>query len=104
MTKQQMRIGIIILTIITAVIHFSLVDPQFILNGLGYLALLAALYLPIAFLSQYRHTIRWVMIGYTALTVILYFVFNGSSAFGNILGLIDKVVEVLLIILLYLER
>lgn len=43
-----LRAGIIILVLGTASIHLTLnfPDPVFILNGLGYLALLAALYLP----------------------------------------------------------
>ena len=43
------RIGVVLLTLTTATVHLSLLfpDPAFILNGLGYLALLAALYLPI---------------------------------------------------------
>jgi hypothetical protein len=44
----------------TAIIHLylglSFGDPVFVLNGLGYLALFAALYLPIAQLAQYRNT------------------------------------------------
>ena len=45
-----LRIGVILLTVGTAVIHLYLGlqgFPLFILNGLGYLALLAALILPI---------------------------------------------------------
>ena len=44
------RAGVVLLTLIAAVIHLSLLfpDPAFILNGLGYVMLLAALYLPIA--------------------------------------------------------
>ena len=43
------RGGVILLTLIAAAIHLSLLFPDtaFILNGLGYLTLLAALYLPI---------------------------------------------------------
>ena len=38
------RIGVVLLTLTTAAVHLSLLfpDPAFILNGLGYLALLAA--------------------------------------------------------------
>ena len=43
------RGGVIVLTLIAASVHLSLLfpDPAFILNGLGYLMLLAALYLPV---------------------------------------------------------
>jgi hypothetical protein len=93
--------GIILLTIATAVIHFSLLFPDvlFILNGLGYLALLAVLYLPIPQLANYRHGVRWTLLGYTALTVILWVIMGSRTS----LAYLDKAIEVLLIILLWLE-
>ncbi len=53
------RAGVVLLTLIAAVIHLSLLfpDPAFILNGLGYVTLLAALYLPIAKLAPYRRLV-----------------------------------------------
>ena len=53
------RLGIIVLTVVTAIVHLYLGFrglPLFVLNGLGYLALFAALYLPISQLAQYRNT------------------------------------------------
>ena len=93
--------GIILLTIATAVVHFSLLFPDvlFILNGLGYLALLAMLYLPISQLANYRHGVRWTLLGYTALTVILWVIMGSRTSFAYI----DKAIEVFLIILLWLE-
>jgi hypothetical protein len=93
--------GIIILTIATAVIHISLAFPDviFILNGLGYLGLLAALYLPLAFLADYRSLIRWILMGYTALTIILWVIFGARTP----LAYVDKAIEVVLIILLWIE-
>jgi hypothetical protein len=103
--------GIILLTVITALIHFSLAYPAithlrvsflsilFLLNGLGYLALLAALYLPIAPLAGYRAWARWVLMGFTALTVILWVIMGGRFS----LAYIDKVVEIALIVLLWLD-
>lgn len=97
----SLQIGVIGLTLITAVIHFSLLfpDPLFILNGLGYLGLLAGLY----FLPQtapFRSQVRWLFIGYTALTIILFFVMNSDRP---PLGLFDKAVELVLLVLLYLD-
>ena len=45
-TNTVLRVGIALLTLATALIHLQLnfPDPAFILNGLGYLTLLAALY------------------------------------------------------------
>lgn len=96
-----LRLGVIVLTLTTAIIHLylgSLGLPLFVLNGFGYLALLAALYLPIPQLTPYRSTIRWVLVGYTALTIVLWLLITGGAS--TAIGYIDKIVEVLLIILL----
>lgn len=96
-----LRLGVIFLTLTTAIIHLylgSLGLPLFVLNGLGYLALLATLYLPIPQLNPYRSSIRWVLVGYTALTIVLWLVITGGAS--TTIGYIDKIVEVLLIILL----
>ena len=98
------RLGIIVLTIATAIVHLYLGFqglPLFVLNGLGYLALLAALCLPIPQLAPYRNLIRWALVGYTALTIVLWLVITGGAS--NATGYIDKVVEVLLIVLLVAE-
>jgi hypothetical protein len=95
------RASIIMLTLATALIHLQLnfPDPVFIMNGLGYLGLLAALYLPLPQLSRYRNLTRWVLIGFTALTIFLWVLF-GARIF---IGYIDKVIEVALIALLLLD-
>ena len=93
------RTGIILLTLGTALIHLQLnfPDPVFILSGLGYLALLAALYLPR--LARYRNTVRLVLIGYTALVIFFWVLFGARIPIGD--G--DKVIEVALISLLILD-
>lgn len=97
------------LTLAAAVIHlilgFGVVGdpfPLFILNGLGYLVLIVALYF-IPQLADKRALVRWVLLGYTALTFVLYFVFNWPDIWGP-LGIIDKLIELILIILLWLDR
>jgi hypothetical protein len=94
-----LRAGIVLLTLATAAIHLQLAfpDPVFILNGLGYLSLLAALYLPR--IARYRNAVRWVLIGYTAAT-ILFWILIGER---TLIGYIDKAIEVALISLLLLE-
>ncbi|MCG3206736.1 MAG: hypothetical protein FOGNACKC_00335 [Anaerolineae bacterium] len=106
MKQQNVRIGllqwgIILLTIATALVHFSLLFPDvvFILNGLGYLTLLAALYLPLPQLAGYRRMIRWALLGYTALTIVLWLIMGSRI----LLAYIDKTIEVILIVLLWLE-
>jgi hypothetical protein len=103
-TKVQLgplQAGVIILTIATAIVHLSLLfpDPLFILNGLGYLALLAALFLPISQLAGRRGLVRWTLLGYTALTVVLWVIMGERGA----LAYVDKVIEVVLLVLLWLE-
>jgi hypothetical protein len=100
------QVGIILLTLTTALIHFYLnvlmgkIDPLFTLNGLGYLVLLAALFLPLPFLARYRPLIKWAMVAYTLVTILAW-VFLGARDF---LGYFDKLVEVGLLILLLLHK
>ena len=98
------RLGIVALTIATAIVHLYLGLqglPLFVLNGLGYLTLLAALCLPIPQLAPYKNAIRWLLVGYTVLTIVLWLVITGGAS--NATGYIDKVVEALLIVLLVAE-
>lgn len=99
--SNTLRVGIVVLTLITAIVHISLIFPDavFILNGLGYLTLLAALYLPINRLVPYRRVLRWALIGYATLTVALWLAIGERSA----LGFITTADEVALITLLVLE-
>ncbi len=101
--------SIIALTVITAVVHLLLAFANgmpvgmlpilWLLNGIGYLVLLTALYLPsLAIIQPY---VRWVLIGYTALTVILWIVIT-HAAFDPF-DFTDKLVEIALIILLVVE-
>jgi hypothetical protein len=96
-----LRAGIATLTLATALIHLQLnfPDPVFILNGLGYLALLAALYLPIPRIARYRNLVRWALIGYAALTIFLWILLGARTP----IGYVDKVIEVVLISLLLLD-
>jgi len=96
-----LRTGIVALTLGTAFIHFSLnfPDPGFILNGLGYLALLAALYLPVPWLVRYRNVVRWILISYAALTILLWILFGDRT----LIGYTAKAIEIALIALLLLD-
>lgn len=101
-SRQTVMIGIIVLTVATALIHLYLGFqgfPLFVLNGLGYLGLLAALYLPVPQLAQYRSIARWVLLGYTVLTIVLWIVMGAR----NFIGYSDKIIEVALVALLLLE-
>jgi hypothetical protein len=71
----------------------------FDLNFVGYIVLVAALYLP--FLQRFQTIVRWLLIIYTAVTVILWYILVGSHP--NTIGIVDKVIEVVLIALLLVE-
>lgn len=100
--RDPLAVGIIVLAAGTAAIHIYLGlsgFPLFVLNGLGYLALVAALYLPIAPLARYRSAVRWVLVGYAALTVVLWVLVGARNA----IGYADKLIEIALISLLLME-
>lgn len=108
MTTSQNRvsllsIAIIALTLATAIIHVALAIPvgllMFYANALGYVALLAVIYLPFPAFDRYRRPARYALIAYTAVTVL------GWVAFGDrsIIAYIDKAIEVALIALLFIE-
>lgn len=106
-SNQQIHYGVLLCTVMTAVIHIYLSfqfvkspDAVFLLNGLGYLALVAALYIPFAALSPYRTPLRWLLIAYTALTIVLWILFGARTA----IGYIDKLIEIALIIFLWLDN
>jgi len=95
------HIAIILLALATAVIHIMLAIPSnmimFYLNGAGYLLLTVALFLPQ--LKSMRATVRWALIAFTAVTVL------GWVAIGNrnTIAYLDKLIEVALIALLWLD-
>lgn len=70
-----------------------------IANGAGFLVLIA-LFLTTS--GSTRRTIRWILLAYTLITLIGYFVLGGG--FDNTVALIIKAIELLLAILLLLDR
>ena len=94
------RVGVVLLTLIAAVVHLTLLfpDPAFILNGLGYMTLLAALYLPIPKLAPYRHLVRWAMIGYATLTLLLWAAIGMRTPVGYFTAADEAALIVLLVI------
>ncbi|WP_420629005.1 hypothetical protein [Candidatus Leptofilum sp.] len=104
--QQKTIVG---LTVATALIHIVLgvlaggtFLIMFLLNGLGYLVLMAALYFLPQFAAQ-RSLIRWVLLAFTAVTFILYFVFNWPDIWSPI-GIVDKLIELALIVLLWQDK
>ncbi len=116
--------GIIIAVIITAVLHllagFDKIlfpegpDPLFILNGLGYFALLGAYFLPIPFFQERHKMVWWVLFLYTTVTIIAYLVIwvgfyvirDGVAFFSHdsIYGVPSKITELILLWLLWSDK
>lgn len=100
--------AIILLAVATALIHLTLaflfpggVDPIFLLNGLGYLGLIVLLYWPVPALARYRNIVRWVLIAYTATTIIIW-LFPQIGA-RSPLAYVTKAIELALIICVWLD-
>ena len=100
-----------LLTAATGILHllvgFHIIGPDgttswlLVLNGVGYLVLLWLFWTSD---GSRRGTIRWLLLAYTLITLVGYFLINGSGGFQFTLGLIIKAIELLLIILLFLDR
>jgi len=107
MNRSTLRAVILVAGLITALVHLVLlnvamgtVDPLFTLNGLGFLALLAALFLNLPVVSKQRALVHWVFMGFTAVTVAAWVVMGRPY---TPLGYATKVVELVLIAALYLH-
>lgn len=124
-TFGPLQIAICVLSFVTAVIHIYLgvitqimvaTQPEataaaggaasltffavlFYLDALGYIVLTVALYLPA--LARFRRLIRWALIALTAATIIAYFALIGGNY--DAMGIGDKIIEVVLIVLLVME-
>ena len=106
-----MKALIALLTAATGILHllvgldvmggFDPINWILVLNGVGYLVLLWLFWTSA---GSRRGTIRWILLAYTLITLVGYFVINGSAGFQSTMGLIIKAIELLLIILLFLDR
>ncbi len=97
------RLGIIALALATALIHIALAVPLtmvgFYLNGVGYIALVTALYVPP--LARYRRPLRWLLMGYTALTIIIWVLIGRPY---TTIGHVVKAVELAMFALLWIDH
>src|SRR5258708_15469738 len=78
---------------------FTALPVLFYLNFLGYIILATALYLPL--LRRYQRGIFWILIVYTAITILAWFLVTNAQA--NLLSYIYKPLEKPLIILLLID-
>ncbi|MCW1966638.1 MAG: hypothetical protein KIH69_000795 [Anaerolineae bacterium] len=107
MSKNTLKNLILILGFATALIHLYLnvrlgrFDVAFTLNGLGYLALLAAMFGNLSFTHGRSTLVHYVFMAFTAVTILAWFALSGN--FGDSLAVVDKVIEVALIVCLWLH-
>ena len=112
MSRNTLRILVLIFGIITALVHLyylgfrSLGDPNamppgilFVLNGLAYIVLIVVVAFDL--LPKQRALAHYALIAFTAVTIIAYFVVN--KGIGGPLGWITKLDEMALIIVTYLH-
>ncbi len=125
MKLKPVHYAIILLALITAVLHLAAAfdkvlfpdgtpDPLFLLNGLGYIGLLGAYFLPIKFFQD-KHKLVWrVFFGYSILTIVAWLViWVGINVIGNhvpffsrdsIYGVPAKIAEVALLYFLQQDK
>jgi hypothetical protein len=107
MSKQSLRYAILVLGLITGVIHtviLPLLGFEWLLmplNGLGFIVLTGLVFFEPAFLSGQRKLIIYLFLAYTLVTIVGYFVVNSAY---DLIGIITKVDEVLLMIALWLYK
>ena len=124
MKLNNVRYGILIAALVTASLHLAAAfdkalfpespDPLFILNGLGFLGLLGAYFLPIPFFQQQNNLVRKGFMAFALLTiaawvfiwVIQYVIINGTPFFSHdsIYGVPAKIAEAALIFLLHNDK
>lgn len=110
MNQKALSALIGVLTLATAGIHWYLVPAQglpagipFILNGLGYLALLAALWFKPGPLAGRGQLIHYAYLGFTAVTILAWVAIGDKSLttpLGQI-GWTDKAIEAVLMFALW---
>lgn len=118
---QPRHYAIIVLVVATALVHFAAAldrqlfpdgpDPLFLLNGLGYLGLLGAYFLPIPFFQRQHKLVWWALVAFVILTIVAWLViWVGINVIGNhvpffsrdsLYGVPAKLME---LVLLYLLR
>ncbi|MEW6084453.1 MAG: hypothetical protein AB1607_07650 [Chloroflexota bacterium] len=105
------KLGIIVTNLATAFLHLSLFpqmgpDP-IALNGLGYLGLLGAYFMPMPMLQKNHKMVWWGMFGYTALTIVLWVILgdkNFVAGTSSATGYYAKAAEVFLMAFLWADK
>ena len=93
-----LRLAVVALTLATAVIHARLGGLLFLANAVGYTVLAVAMVVP-GPLARERWLVRLALIGFTAMTIVGWFLFGARFD----LAYLDKAIEVALVGVLALE-
>lgn len=125
MKLKPIHWGIIVLVLITAALHLAASfdttlfpdgtpDPLFLLNGLGYLGLLGAYFLPIPFFQERHKLVWWTLFIYVIVTIAAWLLIwvgfsvirDGMPFFSHdsVYGVPAKIVEVILLFLLQRDK
>ena len=125
MTRLQPRhYALIVLVIATAFLHFAAAldrvlfpdgpDPLFLLNGLGYLGLLGAYFLPIPFFQARHRLVWWALVIYVIVTILAWLaIWVGINVIANhvpffsrdsVYGVPAKLMELALLYVLRRDR
>jgi hypothetical protein len=110
MSKNLLRLLIAITGVITALVHLYLgisylsdrLGPAFLLNGITYLVLVAAVVFSPSFLQGRERLVHYILMGFAALTIVLWFLFNQENLVDPV-GIFTKVDELLLILFTWLH-
>lgn len=118
------QVMIVVGVIATAVLHLAAAfdrilfpegpDPLFMLNGLGYLGLLGAYFLPISFFQQRHKLVWWTLFVYIIITIVAWIaiwvginvIANGVPFFSHdsVYGVPAKTIEIILLFLLWRDK
>ncbi len=124
MQLKTRHYAIILFVLITAGLHLAAAfdkilfptppDPLFTLNGLGYLGLLGAYFLPIPFFQKQHKIVWWVLFVYVILTILAWLIIwvgmnviaQGTPFFSHdsLYGVPAKISEIILLVLLWQDK
>lgn len=103
-TSETLNIGnimVLFLSAIAGVIHLVQPDTLLKINGLGYLVLAIGAVFTFKGVEELKQVAPKMLIVYTITTIGMYFVLHGINAEGHTIGLITKVVELWLVVVLF---
>ena len=105
-SRSSLRIVILLSALVTGLVHLVLLSiqlggpsPIFILNGLGYLVLLALFWFNPSFLGGRRTLLHYAFMAYTAITTLLW----SATGTRDLTGYLTKADEVVLFVALWAD-